>query len=185
MTVALKLQRMTSDEFIEWSMSQPEGRRYELVAGEPVEMAAERAVHYRVKHRIVRAIEDAVEATGLPCEVWSDRMAVEIDEQTIYEPDASVRCGEPLADDAVKITDPLIVVEVVSPSSGGRDIGIKFEDYFRLPTLRHYLVVRIDKRSVTHHRRGGGELIQTRIVRSGELVLDPPGITVAVERFFP
>lgn len=185
MTAALKLQRMTSDEFIEWSMNQPEGRRYELVAGKPMEMAAERAVHLKVKHRVMRALEDAIEAAGLACEAWPDGMAVEIDEGTIYEPDTLVRCGEPLADDVVKITDPVIVVEVVSPSSRGRDSGAKLHDYFRLPSVRHYLVVTTDARSVTHHRREDGELIQTRIVRGGELVLDPPGITVAAERFFP
>jgi Uma2 family endonuclease len=52
-------------------------------------------------------------------------MAVEIDDRTVYEPDALVRCGSPLDDDAIKITDPLIVVEVLSPSSPTRDAGAK------------------------------------------------------------
>ena len=36
-----------------------------------------------------------------------------------------VRCGTPLDDDAIEMADPLIVVEVVSPSSGRRDSGSK------------------------------------------------------------
>lgn len=185
MTAALKLQRMTSDEFIEWSMRQPEGHRYELVGGEVVGMAAERLAHAEVKLEVVVALREAIAKAGLPCRALPDGVSVEIDEDTIYEPDALVRCGARPPGDAVKINDPVIVVEVVSPSSAGRDSGIKLVDYFRLPTLRHYLVVRTDKRSVTHHRRDEGERIETRIVRGGELVLDPPGITVAVERFFP
>lgn len=111
-------------------------------------------------------------------------MAVEVDGHRIYEPDALVRCGDRLPDDAVKILDPVIVVEVVSPSSGGRDSGAKLDDYFRIPSVRHYLIVKIDNRSVIHHRLDEGERIQTRIARGGSLSLDPPGITVEVERFF-
>ncbi len=44
--------RMTADEFIAWAMQQPEGQRYELVAGEVVGMAPERAGHARGKGRI-------------------------------------------------------------------------------------------------------------------------------------
>ena len=52
-------------------------------------------------------------------------MAVEIDEHTIYEPDALVRCGTPLPPDAIKLNDPVIVVEVLSPSTSARDPGAK------------------------------------------------------------
>ncbi len=47
--------RMTSDEFLAWAMEQPEGYRYELVAGEIVGMAPERAAHTRTKGRIYSA----------------------------------------------------------------------------------------------------------------------------------
>ena len=51
---------MTSDEFIAWAMEQPDGERYELVAGEVVAMSPERLSHARVKHRIARLLEDAI-----------------------------------------------------------------------------------------------------------------------------
>ena len=86
-------------------------------------------------------MDDNITAAGLGCIAYPDGMAVEIDNDTVYEPDALVRCGEPL-DDAV-ITDPLIVVEVLSPSSQARDAGVKLADYARLPSLRHYLLVDI------------------------------------------
>jgi hypothetical protein len=43
--------RMTTDEFLAWAAEQPEGERYELVAGEVVAMAPERLGHARVKHQ--------------------------------------------------------------------------------------------------------------------------------------
>ena len=96
-----------------------------------------------------------------------------------------MRCGDPLLGDTVALSDPMIVVEVISPSSRARDTGAKLEDYFRLPTVRHYLIVRTDSCSVIHHGKGGDGAIVTRILHGGPLELDPPGITVAVESFFP
>jgi Uma2 family endonuclease len=172
---------MTSDEFLTWAMSQPKGSRYELVAGEVVAMAPERWRHAMVKAAVWRAVDDAIREAGLPCVACPDGMAVEIDAATVYEPDALVRCGEPLDDDAVKVTDPVIVVEVVSPSSQARDAGAKLADYARLPTLRHYLIVDPKSRFIIHHRIEGAAVARTTIVRSGTLPLEPPEIIVAAD----
>jgi len=167
---------MTSDEFIGWAMSRPGGERYELAAGEVVAMAPERSSHALVKFRIARRLAEAVEAEGLSCTVYPDGMAVEVDEATVYEPDALVRCGAPLAEDAIKVTDPLIVVEVLSPSTRARDAGAKLEDYFRLPSVRHYLIVKTENQSIIHHARSLDGAIVTRIIRNEPILLDPPGI---------
>jgi Uma2 family endonuclease len=176
---------MTSDEFIAWAMNQPKRPRYELMAGELVTMEPERAAHARVKALIWRALDEALASAMLPCEAYPDGMAVKVDDAVTYQPDALARCGAPLPDDAVKITDPVIVVEVLSPSSRARDAGAKLEDYFRLPSVRHYLIVKTEDRTVVHHRRDADGTIQTRIVRGGPLELEPPGVTVTVELFFP
>jgi Uma2 family endonuclease len=179
-----KLPRMTADEFIAWAMEQPKGERYELVAGEVVSMAPERAGHWRVKARVVRALTDAIERAGLECEVFSDRMAVEVSADTVYEPDAMVRCGAPMPDDAVWVVDPIAVVEVLSPSTGAHDSGAKLEGYFEIPSVRHYLLVNIKTRTVVHHARAEGGEITTRIARGGDLRLDPPGIALDVAGLF-
>lgn len=168
--------RMTADEFIAWAMQQPEGQRYELVAGEVVGMAPERAGHARGKGRIFEALSQAIRASGLPCEAFPDGMSVRTDATTVYEPDALVRCGPPLDEDAIEVPDPLIIVEVVSPSSVKRDSGSKLEGYFRLPSVRHYLVVTLRNGAVVHHHRDDAGTITTRIIRDGTIRLDPPGI---------
>jgi Uma2 family endonuclease len=174
---AAALPRMTADEFIAWAMERPETEHYELVAGEVIAMVPERATHVRGKQRMFRRLEDAI--VGLPCEAFVDGLVVQVDEATVYEPDALVRCGPKLPGDNVRVTDPLIVVEVLSPSSRSVDTGIKFTDYFRIPSLRHYLIVRAETRTVIHHHRDEAGTIQTRIVRDGALTLDPPGIVLA------
>ena len=170
--------RMTSDEFIAWAMEQPEGHRYELVAGEVVGMAPERSAHALTKFHIARRLAEAVERYGLLCSVYPDGMAVEIDATTTYEPDALVRCGPDLSPDTIKLDDPVIVVEVLSPSTRARDAGAKLVDYFRLPSVHHYLIVRTEDRAIIHHARNADGTILTRIVREGTLHLDPPGLSL-------
>ncbi len=176
--------RMTADEFIAWAMDRPEGERYELVKGEIVGMAPERLAHARTKGAVYAALRDAIGAAGLPCEALPDGVSVEIDETTIYEPDALVRCGPELAPDTIRITDPLILVEVLSPSTRAMDAGAKLADYFSLASVRHYLIVRTESGTVIHHEKAGNGAISTRILKEGELRLDPPGIAVPVESLF-
>lgn len=170
---------MTAEAFIEWAMQQPEGCRYELVEGEAFATAPERAAHVRGKGRVFRRLEEAIERSGLACEVLIDGMSVRVDAETVYEPDVMVRCGSPLDDDATIVPDPVIVVEVVSPSSHKRDSGMKLLDYFRIPTVRHYLIVRTKDKAIIHHARDEAGEVTTRILREGTIRFDPPGLEVS------
>ena len=174
--------RMTVDEFLRWAAGR-EGR-YELVDGRIVAMAPERIEHARVKFRAARALDRAIAQAGLPCEVLVDGPAVRIDGATSYQPDVIVHCGAALPGDAYEVAEPVVLVEVVSPSSGAVDRGRKLVDYFRLPSLRHYLVLDPDRRVVVHHERTGAD-IRTRILGDGRLRLDPPGIELDVTELFP
>jgi Uma2 family endonuclease len=170
--------RMTADEFIAWAMVQPEGLRHELVAGEVIAMAPERAAHARTKLRFARRFMEVIEVGQLACEAYGGGMAVRVDANTVFEPDVPIRCGQRLNDDATEITDPIVVVEVVSPSSQKRDSGSKLEGYFQIPSVRHYLIVKTENHAIIHHRRDEEGKIATHIVRSGVLRLDPPGLIV-------
>jgi Uma2 family endonuclease len=175
--------RMTADEFIAWAMAQPEGKRYELVDGEIVAMSPERAGHNRGKLAVALALRQALRERACPCEVFTDGMAVRIDD-TVYEPDALIRCGERLGPDAVEVVDPVVLVEVISPSTHKVDTGQKLADYFRPPSLRHYLIVNMTRRSVVHHEQCEDGGLRTRIVAGGTLELHPPGIAVGVAALF-
>ena len=174
---------LTADEFIAWAMEQPTGR-YELDNGAVVAMAPERASHAVVKLNAVIALRDAIGARDLPCRAFPYGMAVRVTGRTVYEPDALVRCGPPLPGDAIEIADPVIVVEVVSPSSRGVDRGVKLASYFSLPSVRHYLIVDTDKRVIIHHRRDEDGRIVVRIVHDGSLTLDPPGLAIEARDIF-
>lgn len=173
---------MTVAEFLPWAEGQKQ--RYELVRGMPVAMAPERLRHALVKHKVARAIEGAIERAGRDCTVFPDGVTIVIDDWTSYEPDAVVSCGTAFDLDKVTLDHPLILVEVMSPSSGLTDSQGKFGDYFSLASLRHYLVLDPVRRILFHHRRGDGASIVTEIHREGRVMLQPPGIELAVADLF-
>ncbi len=185
MSMQSKPRRMTVAEFIAWATAQPRGR-YELVQGEVVAMAPERLRHILVKGAAFVALRDAVKRAGLHCTVFPDGATVVIDNEHAREPDAAVQCEVAFDPNSMVLEAPLIVVEVVSPSSERDDTGEKLVEYFSVPSIRHYLIVNPFKNVVVHHARsrGGGD-ISTRIASSGVIDLTPPGITVPVAELLP
>ena len=146
-------------------------------------MAPERWAHARLKARIWRALDPEITQAGLPCQAAPDGMTVEIDDDTDYEPDALVNCGQPIPDDAIAAPNPVVIVEVLSPSTASVDSGAKLADYFRLTSVQHYLLVRPSRREIIHHRRTDDGIL-TRIVHDGAIELDPPGIHLVMDEIY-
>ncbi|HVC62449.1 MAG TPA: Uma2 family endonuclease [Acetobacteraceae bacterium] len=176
------VQRLSRQQFREWAGAR--GERYERVGGEPVAMSPERIQHARIKSRVWAALDRAIRGAAVPCEALPDGVTIEIDLDTDYEPDAIVNCGPPAPGDSVAATNPVVVVEVLSPGTQSIDLAEKLADYFRVPSIQHYLIVRSTRREVVHHRRIGAD-IMTRVVNLGSIALEPPGIAIDVADFYP
>ena len=172
---------MTVDEFLAWAEAQP--GRYELADGVVYAMAPQTAGHAEMKAAMHGALVAAIRARDLACHALPDGMTVRIDDATAYEPDALVYCGTKLASSAVEVPEPVIVVEVLSPSTRGVDVGAKVAGYFRLPSVAHYLIVDPERPLVIHHARRDDDIL-TRIVQEGSVALDPPGLELALAEIY-
>ncbi|HEY1934519.1 MAG TPA: Uma2 family endonuclease [Acetobacteraceae bacterium] len=168
-------QRLTREEYHRWVEHQP--KRYERIAGEPVAMSPERAQHVRVKARVWAALDRAIREAGLDCEALADGITIEVDADTDYEPDAVVNGGPRLSADTTVATNPVIVVEVLSPTTQSIDSSDKLADYFRVPSIQHYLILRARRPEIIHHWRAGTGIV-SRVVNIGTILLDPPGISI-------
>ena len=177
------IKRMSVPEFLTWAETQEDGR-YELIRGKIVAMAPERWEHVEAKQRAFRALETAIQRAGVACQALIDGLAVAVDDATSYIPDALVNCGEPGAPDSLVAPRPVIVVEVLSPSTRNIDKSVKLADYFRVPGLSHYLIVDLGRRHVLHYRRQPDGTILVAIVKDGEMVCDPPGLSIDVASLF-
>lgn len=173
--------RLNVDEFLVWA----DGREgnWELHDGLPVMMSPERVQHTATKSDAFFALRTAIDHTGAPCRAYAEGITVRIRENRAFVADALVVCPAPPPDE-VTISNPLIVVEVLSPSTVANDHGIKLEGYFSLASLAHYLILDPERRVAIHHVRGREGVIETRIPHDGRLGLDPPGLEVAVADMF-
>jgi Uma2 family endonuclease len=175
-------QRLTRDQFRQWALART--GRYERVAGAPVAMSPGRIQHARIKSRVWATLDHAIRSAGVACEALPDGVTIEVDADTDYEPDAIVNCGPPAPGDAIAATNPVIVVEVLSPGTQSVDLADKLADYFRVPSVQHYLVVRATRREVIHHRRMGADIL-TQVINLGSIALDPPRIAISVADLYP
>jgi Uma2 family endonuclease len=179
---ALPSSPVTVDAFLDWSASQP--GRHELFCGQIYAMAPERAGHAKIKFAVQTDLARAIKSAGLTCHMLPDGMTVRIDDTTAHEPDALVYCGPEVPSRAVEIPNPVIVVEVLSPSTRHIDASAKLVGYMSRPSIQHYLIVDPDRNKVIHHRKQSDGSILTILVSSPTILVDPPGLTVNVSQFF-
>ena len=192
MTGHAAIERMTVATFLDWAGRRPEGERWELVEGAPVPvrgptsahaMAAETVTHARIKRRIDHALGEALANGRHDCEVFVSGPKVQIDANTAFEPDVVVSCAE--VPEGLLVPEPLLVVEVLSPSTRDKDFTIKLAGYAALPSVAHYLLVDTQRRLVVHHHRSAGEEeFRTSIVRGGILRVDPPGLNLDLDAIY-
>jgi hypothetical protein len=86
-------------------------------------MAAETVLHARIKRRIDHALGAALAQGGHDCEVFVSGPKVQIDAASAFEPDVVVSCAE--VPDGLLVPEPLLVVEVLSPSTRDKDFTVK------------------------------------------------------------
>ena len=122
---------MTVDEFLVWAEGQD--GRWELYNGVPYAMAPERTGHGKIKFAVQTALLQGIRKAGLPCHMLPDGATVRVSQHTAHEPDALVYCGAELPRDAIEVPNPVIVVEVASPSTRKIDASLKLTGYFGCP----------------------------------------------------
>ncbi len=172
---------MDVDDFLTWASAR-EGK-FELHEGRPVAMSPERVRHAGTKTECAFALREAIRRVNLPCRAYVDGIMIRARRDRAFVPDVLVACPPP-PPDVVEIDNPLIVVEVLSPSTAEADQSLKLEAYLALPSLAHYLILDPVRRVVIHHARQDGDRAATRILRAGPLRLDPPGLEMRVEDLF-
>jgi Uma2 family endonuclease len=90
---------------------------------------------------------------------------------TYYQVDLAVSCAPP-DPGRHHVMDPVLIVEVLSPSTAVHDRGRKVEDYSRLPSVKEILLVSSEERRVRYWRRDGSRWIVEDLIGEAELRLE-------------
>jgi Uma2 family endonuclease len=132
------IKRMTVDEFLRWEDGTD--TRYELIDGFAVAMAPPAPRHGALFARLAGAIDAALRARP-PCTAYGEAGIVRPDsDDTFYVADIAVTCDPPRPDDQL-IRNPILVVEILSPSTANFDRNTKVPDYRRIPSVEEILLL--------------------------------------------
>ena len=85
----------------------------------------------------------------------SDQRVKVMQTSFIAYPDISVVCGEPrfAGDEYETITNPIVIIEILSDSTEGYDRGVKFQNFRNFPTLQDYILISQDKARIEGYTR--------------------------------
>lgn len=161
---------MTPEEFLAWEREQPE--RYEFCDGEVLAMVGGTLAHASIVDNLQAALRTALSPRG--CKVFQSNVKVQVGASHFY-PDVVVACGK-LDMRSDLVTAPILLAEVLSPSTQGHDRGAKWDAYRRLPSLRTFLFVEQERVLVHLYRRSGELWTFTAHERPDEVIecTEPP-----------
>jgi len=166
---ARELRRMSFEEYR--ALEESSDELWEYVSGEAWAITSARPEHNLVARNVLVALTVALR--GKKCVPYPERQKIATPAGGYHYADASVICGPATRDqrDAHAITNPVVIVEVLSPTTADYDRGGKFAHYRTIASFREYVVVDVDGRRVEHHARlETGQWLMTEL-SSGTLEL--------------
>lgn len=131
---------MTEAEYLAFDDSQP--YKYEYRNGEVIDMVGGTARHAKISMNVGTLLNNQLQDSD--CSVISSDMRVYIQARSAYRyPDVTVYCGDGDYQNDLyhTLTNPVLVVEVMSPSSIDRDQRDKLDEYTQIPSLQAYVLV--------------------------------------------
>ena len=145
--------------------------RSEYMNGEVINMSGASLAHNLITGNISGELHTRLK--GTECFVFANEMRVSIPTaKSYFYPDVGVVCEEPRFEDDVfdTLLNPIIVIEVLSPSTEASDRGEKFAHYRQLPSLQEYVLVAQDQIFVEHYRRQEKQWIFTDFEKHDEIL---------------
>lgn len=135
--------RMTVDEYIDFEKTSDS--KHEYLDGYIYAMAGGSENHSLISANVLASLHGQRRKHN--CAVHTSDMRVQISESKYTYPDLTVICGEAHFKDSARlsIVNPTIIIEILSPSSEAYDRGDKFENYRKLASLQHYILISQDK----------------------------------------
>ena len=180
MNVALR-KAWTVEQFLDWADGQEE--RFEFDGERPVAMTGGNQNHNRITLNIAMALHPILR--GGPFRVHGPDMGIRTTGKRVRYPDVLIN-GTSFPGTDRLAPDPVVVFEVVSPSSGGTDRIPKVLEYWAVPSIQYYVILESDLAGLQILRRKDGAEGWVIAVLGAEdtLVIEALGIATPVSAFY-
>jgi len=169
---------MTVDEFLAWEARQE--LRWEFDGFEPVAMTGGTAGHSAIQRNLTTALTNRLR--GKPCQAYTSDLKI-LAAGAIRYPDAFVVCT-PVNPTATVVPDPVVIFEVLSPSTAGTDHFVKNLEYRNTPSVARYVMLEQDRIGATIFARDGGDWLGHVLDADAILIMPEIGIEVPLSELY-
>jgi Uma2 family endonuclease len=164
MTALPKKDHYTLEEYIE--LEKNSEVRYEYFDGEVFAMAGGSPSHVRISRNVCNMLSQKLEDRD--CEAFPSDMRIKVPAAFPYRyPDVSAVCGEPIFEEVLgqqMLVNPILIVEVLSPSTAAYDLVEKFTAYQSIDSFREYLLISQSRPHVIRYvRQSKGKWLRSEV----------------------
>ena len=170
MNVALRVV-WTLESFLEWEERQQE--KYEFDGKQPVAMAGGTEAHAEIQFNLAREV--GLRLNKPPCRIIGSELKLVGKNRSRY-PDAMILCS-PRDAKRAKVSDPVIVFEILSESTAETDLIDKNEEYSEIPSIQRYVILKQTEAMAIVYARRDGEWVPDKL-RGRDAMLRLPEVDV-------
>ena len=178
MNLALR-KPMTLAEFLEWEEGQP--LRYEFDGVGPVAMTGGTYGHSTIQRNLAFGLTSRLR--GKPCQFQGSDLKIQVGDGHIRYPDGMVVCS-PIDRTATVVHEPVVVFEVLSPSTAAKDRIVKAREYQATPSIRRYVMLEQDSVGATVYARSGETWTHEILVADSILALPEIGVSLPLAELY-
>ena len=170
---------MSLAEFLEWEERQE--LRYEFDGVEPSAMTGGTAAHADIQANLIAAFRNRMR--GKPCKFYGSDLKVLVADNSSRYPDGMVVCS-PVAPNATAVRDPVVIFEVLSPSTAAKDRIVKAREYQATPSVKRYVMLEQDRIGATVHVRAQDGWSVLVLKDDDTLVMPEIGLAIPLAEFY-
>lgn len=184
-SAAFKEKIYTPEEYFE--LEEYAREKYEYYNGKVIKMAGGTPTHNQIALHVGAELRFALKKTKGKFLIYNSDTKIQIPEENLFVyPDAVVVCEKPILYKHYKtiITNPLLIVEVLSNSTEEHDRGTKFDYYRSLPSFQEYVLLSQTKPRASVYHRKGKNTWEIDDITTGILDLQSIGCQILLEDIY-
>jgi Uma2 family endonuclease len=170
---------MALAEFLEWEERQE--LRYEFDGVGPVAMTGGTFGHSAIQRNLAFALTGRLR--GKPCQFLGSDLKFQVAEGHIRYPDGMVLCSA-VDRTATFVLDPVVVFEVLSPSTTGNDRIVKAREYQATPSVQRYVMLEQDSMGATVYARSRDSWTHEILIADSILALPEIGVELPLAELY-
>jgi Uma2 family endonuclease len=144
-------------------------------------MAGGTEAHATIQANLAAAL--VTRLRGSPCRFIGNDLKILVGENSSRYPDGYIVCS-PIDNKRTTVNDPIIVFEVLSPSTASNDLIVKNQEYEKTPTIKRYITLQQDRIGAIVFSRDNGDWRGQVLSQADTLSMPEIGLSIPLSEFY-